>query len=433
MKQDSEPSLGEFMKISLEGFSWAENICQRVENICTENNMVQNPGKYVNAVGEHFKKVIHTVVNDLCDQADDVLELFSEITSGHASLVKSSGKMGEELIGDLLHEKPSSCIFGEETPLMETLSLEHDHAPKVLGNLSAGSEKSTSDGTVFAASELDEAFSSTVDSLSKHGDSTMVHERARVEIDESIFLEKYACDRFERARSTEDLSQAQVRLQSEPQFSNKMEVSTGMLVETPMFGAEGLNYSAENFSNAAALDVNFTRSLSLAEANSPMTHKSTVTGELSPCYSICFLDLESLEASCHSESNGSKLTWRKGRNEGEFLTKNAADFQENLNIISREEFGNSSIFNLKNEDLNDFEDVKLEDDFEAVKVENDWDEMVMAEIALISSQVAKKESSKKKLKKMLTSRWRASRGRQLVTHQADQHSKTSLDSDWELL
>ncbi|XP_020577286.1 uncharacterized protein LOC110022594 isoform X2 [Phalaenopsis equestris] len=425
MKQDNDASLREFMKMSLEGISWAENICQRVEDICTENNMVQNPEKYVNAVGEHFKKVIHTVVDNLCDHADDVIELFSELTSGHASLVKKSGKMGEA--GDFLNEKPFAYICEKEAAFMETSSLEHDSVPKVVGNLGPGSKKSISDGSVFTSGKLDKDFSSTVDSLLEHGDGTVIHETSRIEIDESDSLETCAAVGFEQeATSVEDLSQ--VKLPSEPQFLNKKEDSDVMLSETDIFAAEGLNCSTGNFCNLIPCDVNLTSSPSLTEANSSISCKINATSEPSPSYSLCSLDLEPQEASCLSECNGSKLTSGNGHRGREISSTH-----ENLNICSREEFCNSSIFSLKDEDLNEFEDVKLEDDFEAVKAENDWDDMLKAEIALISSLAAKKESSKKKLKKMLTSRWRPSRGSKLVTFQTDLHSKTSLDSDWELL
>lgn len=139
-KEEKEASLGEFMKLSLEGFSWAENICQRVESLCAENNMVQNSGKYVNVVGEHFKKVIDTVVNDLCDHADDVLELFSELSFGHTSLAKTPGKKYEELDGQILQERRSTCLC-EETCFMENLSLEHDTIPIVMENLRTGYKK----------------------------------------------------------------------------------------------------------------------------------------------------------------------------------------------------------------------------------------------------------------------------------------------------
>lgn len=233
--------------------------------------------------------MIHTVVNDLCDHADDVLELFSELTLGHASLVKTSGNMGEELDGDHVHENPSACTCGEEAAFMETLSLEHDSVPNVLENLGSGSKKNPSDGTVFTTSKLDEAFSSTVNSLSEHGGGSLIHEGSGVEIEESVPLEKYACVRFEReVHSVEDLSQ--VKLPSELQFLNKKE-STGKLAENPQFAAEGLNYSIMNISSAISFDVNLTRSLSLTEANSSMTHKRIATGELSTFHSICILDL----------------------------------------------------------------------------------------------------------------------------------------------
>ncbi|KAK8939831.1 hypothetical protein KSP40_PGU001301 [Platanthera guangdongensis] len=310
-KQQEEASLEEFIKVSLEGFSWAENICQRVENVCVVNNMVQNPGKCVSVVGKHFRRVIDTLVNDLCDHADDVLEFFSEISFGHASLVMASGTKGEELDNRGLHEKHSTCAR-EETELTDNLTLEHHTVPSVMKKFGPGSQKDTSDETFLTSGKRDRSLSKD-GSLSDHGDDTMVHE------EENISVENFACDRPED-HCVKVLNLVQIP--SEPQFLNKKDVSTCIIVEAPMFDAERLN-SVMHFCDAASLDVNLTASISVTEENFPINHQSIQSGRPSPFNSIYILDIESEETSFLLESDRSELALNKGAIETEKSMKYA--------------------------------------------------------------------------------------------------------------
>ncbi|KAG0463955.1 hypothetical protein HPP92_019600 [Vanilla planifolia] len=408
MKKQLEAQLGEFMSFTNKGFSWAEVICQRVESICLENKMVQSPGKYVNSVGEHFKSMF----DNFCETADDVLEMF-DLSLGNAALVKKSGNIGEELDDSILDEKPSAaCAAGKvASTLKESSSMEHINVTNTLENQVSGSKKDASDDILLTSNKFDKDVLYKEDSLADPGNKTEFSYNSRVAKEDNTSDKNCACDKLEsEVDLVEDLNQS--KSTSDHWFLDEKDSSTAIDVKVSMAETSELKCSSLTFPDAAASDISCTNSL---DAGLSMSNVVIITSEPSPIQSIGMLETESQGV----ESNGSKI-----------VRQNEC---ENLINVNGEELTDSSFIRLKTEDISKYAEIKVENELQTEALENEWDDIVKQEIDLISSRVFRKESCKVKFRKMFTSRWRSSRGRELINHQDDLQSKTSLESGWELV
>lgn len=113
------------MNFASRGLAWADNVLQKLENVNLEDIIPKNPSKYVDAVGEHLRKVCE-------DVADDWLSSFSD---GFLKVPVSDLSLEHEVIAEICG---NSKIALKECPIIEKLPSDTALGSEAGGDLALG-------------------------------------------------------------------------------------------------------------------------------------------------------------------------------------------------------------------------------------------------------------------------------------------------------
>ncbi|PKA58948.1 hypothetical protein AXF42_Ash001041 [Apostasia shenzhenica] len=329
---------------------------ERVEKICSENNIVQNSSKYIDAVGGHLRKLVDDVVNDLYDQAGDVVEFFSDMSLGHGVMVVASGNKNKMISGIALHEK-----------LLTSTEREYIVSSFKDVNKSGSDEKST---TI----DVEKTFESDDGSLKDNGTQIYISNKSGVGLEEST----------SNGKSIKDMNHEVIA--NYTQLLTKKNAA-GVMKETVTEQAEGLNFSSIRQAESHSF---LESSLSVPTDSLPLRCETVSSVS---CENILIVRKSSIQSS-FVQSEPRKAENEHGQNIEPDISEAYVILSEkgDVDSFSREdEFNNPHLFIPNAENMNDFE---LIEEFEELKLEDCCDAIPKNKIASLSSQATEKVSLK---------------------------------------